>query len=99
LFGEQLVAVDDGGGEVDEFAVAGAGVLAQQVEGAALVDGVVHLTSVLGGKWGVCLTSSLLSQAMVRESVWCSRGVAQSAGRVFSIVRWAPRPVSCRVAI
>jgi hypothetical protein len=36
LFGEQLVAVDDGGGKVDEFAVAGAGGLALQVEGAAL---------------------------------------------------------------
>ena len=48
MFGEQLVAVDDGGGEVDEFAVAGAGVLAQQVEGAALVDGVAFHQDALG---------------------------------------------------
>jgi MFS family permease len=41
----------------------------------------------------------LRCQAMVRESVWCRRGVAQSSGRVFSIVRWALRPVRCRVAI
>ena len=40
--------VDDGGGEVDQFAVADAGVLAQQLERAALVDRVALHQDALG---------------------------------------------------
>jgi hypothetical protein len=48
LLREQAVAVDDGGGDVEEFAVGGSGVLAQHLEGACVVDGVAFHQDALG---------------------------------------------------
>jgi hypothetical protein len=48
MFREQAVAVDDGGGDVDELAVGRAGVLAQHFEGACFVDGMAFHEDALG---------------------------------------------------
>jgi len=45
---QQAVAVDDGGGDVDEFAVGGSGVLAEHFEGGGVVDGVAFHEDAFG---------------------------------------------------
>jgi hypothetical protein len=48
MFGQQAVAVDDGGGDVEELAVGVAGVVAQHLEGGRFVDGVAFHEYSLG---------------------------------------------------
>ncbi len=48
LLRKQAVAVDDGGGDVDELAVGGTRVLTQHLEGARVGDGVALHQDALG---------------------------------------------------
>ena len=48
LFGEKTVTISDGGSDVDDLAIGGAGLIAQHVDGARLVDQMAFHQDALG---------------------------------------------------
>jgi hypothetical protein len=68
LFGEEAVAVDDGGGEVDEFAVGGAGVVAEHLEGGGFADVVAFHEDAFGSLCGGAAPERPFEVVVFREA-------------------------------